>query len=82
MSREMNPPLEITPETVQVAQGSIVEFTASGGIPPYVFSRVNGSGTLVQTSPNTANATSSSVVSMIRVTDNLGNQAQGKIKTN
>lgn len=73
-------PLEISPSNVQVAPGTTVEFTASGGFPPYVFSRLNGSGTLVQTSPTTANYTPSSVISMIRVTDGVGNQAKVKIQ--
>lgn len=72
--------LEITPGNVEVSPGSTVEFTASGGVPPYVFTRLNGSGTLEQTSPTTASATSTSMISMIRVTDNVGNQAKGKIK--
>lgn len=74
-------PLEISPSTVRVTPGTTVEFTASGGFPPYVFSQLNGSGTLVQTSPTTANYTPESVISMIRVTDGVGNQAKVKIQT-
>ena len=73
-------PLEITPGNIEVSPGAAVEFTASGGFPPYVFSQLNGTGTLVQTSPTTANYTPESVISMIRVTDGVGNQAKVKIQ--
>ncbi|MCF7949293.1 MAG: hypothetical protein K9M94_11960 [Spirochaetia bacterium] len=73
-------PLEITPGTVEVSPGTTVEFTASGGFPPYEFSQLNGTGTLVQTSPTTANYTPESVISMIRVTDGVGSQAKVKIQ--
>lgn len=72
--------LEISPSDVEVSLGTTVEFTASGGVPPYVFEQVNGTGTLVQTSPTTANYTPSSTVSQIRVVDKVGNQAKVKIK--
>jgi hypothetical protein len=78
--QEDETPLEIAPGALQVAPGSTVEFTASGVIPPYLFSRVNGTGTLIQTSPTTANYTPTSVISMIRVTDRVDNQAKVKIQ--
>jgi len=74
------PELEIKPSFRLTFSGRELTFTASGGIPPYVFTKIEGGGTLEQVSANEAvleTAKPSPIV--IRLMDAIGSSAQANI---
>ena len=75
-------PLAISPSSLQVADGTTVEFTASGGVKPYTFERVGpGSGQPVIVDDITARYTVSFPpgAAHIRLTDATGENVTAKI---
>jgi len=73
--------LELNPSFVETSPGAILEFTASGGLPPYKFSILSGAGFLEKVSPSTMIIETSSPppVTKIRVTDAVGSTATANI---
>ncbi len=75
-------PLAISPSSLKVADGTTVEFTASGGVKPYTFERVGpGSGQPVIVDDITARYTVSFPpgAAHIRLTDATGENVTAKI---
>ncbi len=74
------PELDIKPSFRLTFSGRELTFTASGGIPPYVFTKIQGGGTLEQVSDNEAvleTAKPNPIV--IRLMDAIGSSAQANI---
>ncbi|TVR51596.1 MAG: hypothetical protein EA426_19880 [Spirochaetaceae bacterium] len=75
-------PLAISPSSLQVTDGTTIEFTASGGVRPYTFERVGpGSGQPVKIDEVTARYTVSFPpgTAQIRLTDATGESVTAKI---
>ncbi len=74
-------PLKLTPSTVSSSPGSILEFTASGGIPPYTFTEQVGSGNLEVISATSVRYETNKPppIAKIRVTDDAGTTAIANI---
>ena len=71
-------PLSIVPVSVTVEVGSEFTFTATGGVPPYLFSFVSGLGSIdpesgVYTAPMDAS------VDVVQVEDNEGSLSSARI---
>jgi len=73
--------LEINPSFVMTSPGTVLEFIASGGIPPYTFTILSGAGYLEKISPTTMKIETSSPppLAKIRVTDAVGSTATANI---
>lgn len=74
----INPALSLSPTAITLAQNATTTFTAAGGVSPYTYSILSGSGTLnSSTGAFTAPAAAGSV--SVRVTDSLGNTANSTV---
>ncbi len=77
----VNDPLTITPPTFTLAVNNQRTFVAGGGVSPYTFSILSGTGSVdPATGVYTAPASSGSAV--VRVTDNIGNTADASVTIN
>ena len=75
-------PLSISPSGGSFLSGTTIEFTASGGVPPYIFERVGpGSGHPVPVGDRKARYTVSRPppLTRIRLTDNTGDVVEVRI---
>ncbi len=75
------PALVISPSTRAIAVGSFLTFSATGGLPPYVFSVVNGEGA-INTSTGAFSASQSVGSVSVQVKDALGNTARAYLVIN
>ncbi len=74
----VNPALAISPASQTVTVTGTVNFSAAGGVSPYVYSVFSGTGTVnASTGVYTAGASAGSAV--VRVTDSLGNISSSNI---
>lgn len=75
------PQLYILPSSVSLVYGGSVSFGISGGEPPYVFSRVSGTGTLTDNGDGTADYTApaSNTDDVVQVEDASGQAAQAVV---
>jgi len=69
-------PLEINPRVVTVTAGRSYDFSAGGGIPPYLYGVVSGDGSF---SGNTYTAGLTPGTAVVRVSDSIGNQDQATV---
>ena len=70
----INPALAISPTSQTVLVNSTVTLSASGGVTPYTFSIVSGTGSMNSTTGDYATPASNGSAT-VRVTDNVGNTA-------
>ncbi len=70
----INPALAISPTSQTVLVNSTVTLSASGGVTPYTFSIVSGTGSINSTTGDYATPASNGSAT-VRVTDNVGNTA-------
>jgi hypothetical protein len=71
-------PLAISPPAITLTAGSIIVFSASGGLTPYTFSMAGGTGTI---DPQTGfyTAPSEAGIDTVRVTDSAGSTAEANV---
>jgi alpha-tubulin suppressor-like RCC1 family protein len=71
----VNIPISMSPASITIASNSNATFTASGGIPPYTYSIVSGSGSIGSTSGIYDSTAVPPGTAIIKVTDSSGNAA-------
>ena len=71
-------PLKIVPISATIQVGAEIDFSASGGTPPYLYLIVSGSGT-IDTTTGRYLAPSSASLELIRVVDDAGKKSEALI---
>lgn len=70
--------LLISPLSASIATSQTQNLSATGGVPPYTYSLMSGTGS-VQTGPDSYVAAATTTTAKVKVTDNLGNFSIGTI---
>lgn len=78
----VNVQISMTPNSVVIGSNASTTFTASGGIPPYVYSIVSGSGTLGSSTGIYSSVAVPPGTVIIKATDSLGNAAFSAVTIN
>jgi hypothetical protein len=77
----VNAALAISPSTKTLAVNNVFAFGASGGVAPYAYSKVSGTGT-IDASSGAYTAPAAAGTATVRVTDFLGNTSDATITVN
>ena len=77
----INPALAISPSSKTLAVNNLFTFSASGGVSPYAYSVVSGTGT-INSSSGAYTAPASSGSATVRVTDGYGNISNSAVTIN